>query len=80
MEWLDYRVCYACSDRIGLLRLALRPVEATFESAFDGPVRAAFCSTRCKEDAIANAAAVRKSFPPPAMPPPDVRNFTVTER
>ena len=79
MEQLDHRICYACNDRIGLIQSALRPIETTFESAFDGPVRAAFCSTRCKEEAIANAAAVRKTFPPPAMPPPEVRTFTVTE-
>lgn len=62
---MERRVCYACNDRIGFFRAALRPVEALFDSAFDGNVRAAFCSRRCKDDAIANAAAVRKTFPPP---------------
>lgn len=72
-------ICYACDLRIGLVRSVLGAVTATFESAFDGTVSAVFCSAECRDDAIANAAAVRKTFPPPAPRPCD-QEFLVTER
>ena len=58
MERMDMERCYACGVRIGFLRSLLRPLEATFESAFDGRVRAAFCSVSCRQSAQANAATV----------------------
>lgn len=79
VERLDVRTCYACGRGIGFLQALFRPRVATFESAFDGLVSAGFCGRACERDAVENAAAVRKSFPPP---PPDspLRSFEVIER
>lgn len=55
--------CYGCGDRIGMLRSVFRPLEVTFESGFDGPVRAAFCSVACSEEALANAARIHAVEP-----------------